>query len=47
MRQELIERGIYFFPQATKQCSISFAHTAEDIEITLQGTQDVLASLAK
>ncbi|TAM78601.1 MAG: aspartate aminotransferase family protein [Acidobacteria bacterium] len=45
MRQELIERGVYFFPQATKQCSISSAHTAEDIEMTLQSFQDALTSI--
>ena len=36
LRRKLIELGIYFFPLATKQCSISFAHTREDIEITLE-----------
>jgi glutamate-1-semialdehyde 2,1-aminomutase len=36
MRQELIPRGVYFFPMATKQCSISFAHSADDIDQTLR-----------
>jgi glutamate-1-semialdehyde 2,1-aminomutase len=45
MRRELIERGVYFFPLATKQCSISFAHTADDIETTLQGIQDTFTSI--
>ncbi|HKT13220.1 MAG TPA: aspartate aminotransferase family protein [Terriglobia bacterium] len=45
MRRELIERGIYFFPLATKQCSISFAHTAEDIEATLESLEDTLTSV--
>lgn len=35
MRRDMIDRGIYFFPLATKQCSISAAHTAADIEVTL------------
>ncbi len=35
MRRELIGRGVYLFPLATKQCSISFAHSEEDIEVTL------------
>jgi len=35
LRRKVIELGIYFFPLATKQCSISFAHTREDIEATL------------
>lgn len=45
MRRELIEQGIYFFPLATKQCSISFAHTAEDIDTTLQRLQKSLTSI--
>ena len=42
LRTELIERGIYFFPLATKQCSISVAHTEQDIESTLQHIGHVL-----
>jgi glutamate-1-semialdehyde 2,1-aminomutase len=42
MRRELIARQIYCFPLATKQCSISFAHTREDIETTLQQVEVVL-----
>ena len=34
MRQSLIEQGVYVFPVATKQCSISLAHTEEDIQFT-------------
>lgn len=45
-RRDLISRGIYFFPLATKQCSISFAHTSSDIEESLQHIEDVLGSLA-
>ncbi|MGH9432069.1 MAG: aspartate aminotransferase family protein [Terriglobia bacterium] len=36
LRKALIGRGIYFFPVATKQCSISFAHSEEDMQLTLQ-----------
>ncbi|MGH8232177.1 MAG: aspartate aminotransferase family protein [Steroidobacteraceae bacterium] len=36
LRQALIERGVFFVPIATKQCSISAAHTAEDIQFTLE-----------
>ena len=36
LRRELIEGGIYFFPLATKQCSISFAHTEEHVKLTLE-----------
>jgi glutamate-1-semialdehyde 2,1-aminomutase len=41
-RRELIERGVYYFPLATKQCSISFAHTRQDIEVTLEQVASVL-----
>ena len=32
---ELIKLGVFFVPIATKQCSISAAHTADDIDQTL------------
>ena len=35
VRQGMIRRGVYFFPVATKQCSISLAHSEEDIEMTI------------
>ena len=40
----LIQRGIYVFPLATKQCSISFAHSTSDIEETLEHTRAVLSA---
>ncbi|MBK9166045.1 MAG: aspartate aminotransferase family protein [Bryobacterales bacterium] len=43
MRHALIERGIYFFPLATKQGSISAAHTEDDIARTLEAWAEVLA----
>jgi glutamate-1-semialdehyde 2,1-aminomutase len=36
LRLELIERGVYFFPTPIKQSSICFAHTAADIDFTLE-----------
>ena len=42
MRKNLIEQGIYFFPMAVKQCSISAAHTEEDIELTLEQIKHAL-----
>jgi glutamate-1-semialdehyde 2,1-aminomutase len=45
MRRQLIEKGVYFFPLATKQCSISFAHTQADIERTLQQVENSLKQL--
>ena len=44
MRREMVERGIYFFPVATKQYSISAAHTEEDIAVTLECLEKTLAS---
>lgn len=43
MRRRLIEQGVYFFPLATKQCSISFAHSPQDIELTLEQIEQSLA----
>ena len=47
MRLELVDRGIYFFPLATKQCSISFAHTDEQIELTVSAVAEALEILTK
>jgi glutamate-1-semialdehyde 2,1-aminomutase len=35
LRQRLIESGIYFFPLAVKQCSLSAAHTRADVDETI------------
>src|SRR3984957_5325251 len=35
LRRALIDLGVFLVPIATKQCSISAAHTAEDIRLTL------------
>ena len=43
-RRALIERGIYQFPLATKQGSISAAHTETEIEITLDAVSKTLKS---
>lgn len=45
-RSRLIENGIFHFPIPTKQGSISFAHTAEDIAKTLEVTERVVRNLA-
>jgi len=44
VRRALIPRGVYFFPVATKQCSISAAHTAEDVDWTLHQFEHVVSS---
>ena len=41
-RNKLIENGIFHFPVTTKQGSISYAHTLEDINETLEITEKVL-----
>jgi glutamate-1-semialdehyde 2,1-aminomutase len=46
-RRKLIELGIYFFPVAAKQCSISFAHTVADIEVTLEQIENQLREMVK
>jgi glutamate-1-semialdehyde 2,1-aminomutase len=43
IRKNLIEQGVYFFPLAVKQCSISAAHTKEDVQFTLEQIQRALA----
>jgi len=47
MRMQLIDRGVYFFPTPTKQCSISAAHTEADIDATLEALRDSLSVLLK
>lgn len=44
LRLSLVTRGIYFFPQPVKQCSISAAHTVADIRRTLDVLADCLAA---
>lgn len=41
-RRKLVDRGIYFFPLAVKQCSISYAHTAEQMDRTLEAVEQSL-----
>lgn len=45
MRRQLIERGIYFFPLAVKQGSISTAHTTADIDGTLEQWESALGDV--
>ena len=44
-RAALIDRGVYHFPLATKQGSISLAHTESDVDETLSITEDVVSTL--
>ena len=45
LRKGLIDKGIYHIPIACKQGSVSYAHTAGDIDITLDKTREVVKSL--
>lgn len=44
-RQKLVKRGIYFFPGAAKQCSISYAHTEDDIDATVEQVASALGEV--
>ena len=43
VRRALLEEGVFFLPIATKQCSISAAHTEQDIDLTLEKFERVVA----
>ena len=45
LRRALLEQGVFFFPLATKQCSISVAHTQKDIDQTLDAIDQALDTL--
>lgn len=45
LRRSLIDLGVFFVPIATKQCSISAAHTADDIQFTLDRFDQAVASV--
>jgi len=45
-RRKLIDRGIFQMPMNLKRSHISFSHTDEDIERTLQASEEVLSTLA-
>lgn len=45
MRRAMIDRGVFLFPIATKQCSISASHTEEMIDETLSLLGECLSEL--
>jgi glutamate-1-semialdehyde aminotransferase len=47
LRVALIGRGVYLFPTATKQCSISFTHTEDDIDFTLEQINNQLKEMVE
>jgi glutamate-1-semialdehyde 2,1-aminomutase len=45
LRRGLIARGVFFVPIATKQCSLSAAHTMDDVAFTLEQFEASLKAL--
>jgi glutamate-1-semialdehyde 2,1-aminomutase len=45
LRRALIQRGVFFVPIATKQCSLSAAHTSADIAFTLEQFESAVAAV--
>ena len=43
LRRRLLDEGVYFFPMATKQCSLSVAHSEIDLDHTIQAMARCLA----
>jgi glutamate-1-semialdehyde 2,1-aminomutase len=46
MRRELLDHGVYYFQLPIKQCSLSAAHSAEDVRHTLQAVEKSLLALS-
>ena len=44
-RRDLVARGIYFLPLAVKQCSLSAAHSEQDVDMTLEQVRESLKTL--
>jgi glutamate-1-semialdehyde 2,1-aminomutase len=45
LRKGLLESGVYYFQLPMKQCSLSAAHTGEDVDVTLKAVEKSLAAL--
>jgi glutamate-1-semialdehyde 2,1-aminomutase len=45
LRRALIQRGVFFVPIATKQCSLSAAHTPADVGFTLEQFESAVAAV--
>ncbi|HEX4270579.1 MAG TPA: aminotransferase class III-fold pyridoxal phosphate-dependent enzyme [Rhizomicrobium sp.] len=45
LRRALIQRGVFFVPIATKQCSLSAAHTSADVAFTLEQFESAVAAI--
>jgi glutamate-1-semialdehyde 2,1-aminomutase len=45
LRRALIQRGVFFVPIATKQCSLSAAHSEADVAFTLDQFESAVAAV--
>jgi glutamate-1-semialdehyde 2,1-aminomutase len=45
LRRALINRGVFFVPIATKQCSLSCSHSADDVDFTLEQFASAVAEV--
>jgi glutamate-1-semialdehyde 2,1-aminomutase len=45
LRRALIQRGVFFVPIATKQCSLSAAHSQADVGFTLEQFESAVAAV--
>jgi glutamate-1-semialdehyde 2,1-aminomutase len=45
LRRALIQRGVFFVPIATKQCSLSAAHSEADVRFTLDAFESAVAAV--
>jgi glutamate-1-semialdehyde 2,1-aminomutase len=45
LRRALVELGVFFVPIATKQCSISAAHSVDDISVTLEKVEQAVSTV--
>ncbi|MEO8300930.1 MAG: aminotransferase class III-fold pyridoxal phosphate-dependent enzyme [Rhizomicrobium sp.] len=45
LRRGLIQRGVFFVPIATKQCSLSAAHSDADVNFTLEQFESAVAAV--
>ena len=44
-RRELVARGVYFLPLPVKQCSLSAAHTEQEIDFTLEQAAEAFKAI--
>ena len=44
LRRDLLDRSVYFFQLPMKQCSLSAAHTAADVDFTLEAVEGVFSA---